>query len=217
MEGIPEKFNYKIHEIGNIINKTIINYNQNQKKIRDNKKIKILILGGSQAAKIFAETLPNIFKRCSNEGVSLEIFQHCMQNQEKQLSLFYKEAKIKFETFTFSENLIEYFSKVNLAITRSGASILAELTNCNIPFVSVPLPTAADNHQLKNAIYYQQKNYSFLIEEKDLKTELYSLIKEIYNNNELLENIINNQRQHSDKNVYNNINENLKNTFNEKN
>ena len=217
LEGIPEKFNYKIREIGNIINKTIINYNQNQKKIRDNKKIKILILGGSQAAKIFAETLPNIFKRCSNEGVSLEIFQHCMQNQEKQLSLFYKEAKIKFETFTFSENLIEYFSKVNLAITRSGASILAELTNCNIPFVSVPLPTAADNHQLKNAIYYQQKNYSFLIEEKDLKTELYSLIKEIYNNNELLENIINKQRQHSDKNVYNNINKNLKNTFNEKN
>ena len=216
LEGIPEKFNYKIREIGNIINKTIINYNQNQKKIRDNKKIKILILGGSQAAKIFAETLPNIFKRCSNEGVSLEIFQHCMQNQEKQLSLFYKKAKIKFETFTFSENLIEYFSKVNLAITRSGASILAELTNCNIPFVSVPLPTAADNHQLKNAIYYQQKNYSFLIEEKDLKTELYSLIKEIYNNNELLENIINKQRQHSDKNVYNNINENLKNTFNEK-
>ena len=60
------------------------------------------------------------------------------------------------------------------------------------------------------------KKIILLIEEKDLKTELYSLIKEIYNNNELLENIINKQRQHSDKNVYNNINENLKNTFNEK-
>ena len=36
LEGIPEKFNYKIREIGNIINKTIINYNQNQKDTHAN-------------------------------------------------------------------------------------------------------------------------------------------------------------------------------------
>ena len=29
-----------------------------------NKNIKILILGGSQAAKVFAEKLPSIFKEC---------------------------------------------------------------------------------------------------------------------------------------------------------
>ena len=35
--------------------------------------------------------------------------------------------------------------------------MLAELTNANIPFISVPLPSSADNHQLKNAIYYEKK------------------------------------------------------------
>ena len=39
--------------------------------------------------------------------------------------------------------------------------MLAELTNANIPFISVPLPSSADNHQLKNAIYYQKKNLHF--------------------------------------------------------
>ena len=78
----------------------------------------------------------------------------------KALSYFMKN-KIEFETFNFKDNLIEYFNKVNLAITRSGSSMLAELINANIPFISVPLPTSADNHQLKNAIYYQKKLFLF--------------------------------------------------------
>ena len=35
--------------------------------------------------------------------------------------------------------------------------MLAELTNAKIPFISVPLPSSADNHQLKNAILLQKK------------------------------------------------------------
>ena len=44
--------------------------------------------------------------------------------------------------------------------------MLAELINVKIPFISVPLPSSADNHQLKNAIYYEKNQYSYLIEEK---------------------------------------------------
>ena len=75
--------------------------------------------------------------------------------------------------------MIDYFSKIDLAITRSGSSILAELTNANIPFISIPLPSSADNHQFKNAEYYQRKNFAFLVEEKDLNSLLLSLIKDI--------------------------------------
>ena len=80
--------------------------------------------------------------------------------------------------------------------------MLAELTNANIPFISVPLPSSADNHQLKNASYYQKNNLSFLIEEKDLNTKLYNLINDICQNRSLLNKIKMNQRQYSDKNVY---------------
>ena len=80
---------------------------------------------------------------------------------------------INFEIFNFSNNITEYFSKINLAITRSGSSMLAELINAKIPFISVPLPSSADDHQLKNAIYYEKKGYSYLIEEKDLNAKLF--------------------------------------------
>ena len=209
LEGIPKKFNGKIIEIGNIIKKEIINIPKKKTNIPF-QKINLLILGGSQAAKTFAQILPNIFSECVNQGIDLRIYQQCLPNQNEELKQFYQKKDIEFQIFNFSENIIDYFLKANLAITRSGSSILAELTNANIPFISVPLPSSADNHQLKNANYYKRKKLAFLIEEVDLKNNLLHLIKEIYKNNLILDEIIKNQSQYSDKNVYNNIDKILK-------
>ena len=217
LQGIPKKYEHKIFESGNILKKEIISLTETNPKKIDLRQIRILILGGSQAAKIFAEILPNIFRDCSNMGIPLKIYQHCLPSQNEKLKLFYEKAKIDFEIFNFSNDLTEYFLKVNLAITRSGSSMLAELTNVNIPFISIPLPSAADNHQLINADFYQNKNLSFLIEEKDLNKKLLQLIREIYQDQSILDNIVKNQRQYSDKNVYNNIDQALKEIINEKN
>ena len=217
LEGIPKKYSYKIIEIGNIIKKEILNSSDTNVDSKNYKKINILVIGGSQAAKIFAEKLPNIFKTCSSRGVPLKIFQHCLPKQNYELKIFYEKNNIEFETFNFTNQLEQYFSRVNLAITRSGSSILAELTNAKIPIISVPLPSSADNHQLKNANFYQSKGLAFLIEEKDLNSKLSDLILNIYENKDILKKIIDDQRQHSDKNVYNNINQLLKKIFNEKN
>ena len=103
-----------------------------------------------------------------------------------------------------------------MAITRSGSSVLAELTNANIPFISIPLPPSVDNHQLKNATYYKNKNFSFLVEEKDLNAKLFNLLKEIYENISKLDEISANQKHYSDKHVYKNIDKVLDKILNEK-
>ena len=95
--------------------------------------------------------------------------------------------------------------------------MLAELSNCNIPFVSVPLPSSADNHQLKNALYYEKKNFAFLIEEKDLNDKLIYLIKEIYEDSSKLEKLTKNLSQFSDIKVYENINQELEKIVDAKN
>ena len=217
LEGVPKKYLDKVYVIGNIINKEIINFKNNNSIVPVSHKINILVLGGSQAAKIFAETLPEIFLKCSNQGIPIKVYQHCLFSQTDQLLSFYKKNKIDSEIFNFKNNLLDFFSKVNLAITRSGSSVLAELTNANIPFISIPLPSSADNHQLKNAIYYENKNYGLLVEEKDINDKLFKLILEIYREKTKINNILLSQRQYSDKNVYNDISKILKEIINEKN
>tara|TARA_B100000965_G_scaffold406151_1_gene443543 strand:+ start:84 stop:872 length:789 start_codon:yes stop_codon:yes gene_type:complete len=209
LKGIPEKYEKKICEIGNIIRKEILNFQANTEINLKDEKLSILILGGSQAAKIFAEELPEIFKKCKEAKISFKIYQQCLPEQNDLLIKFYKKLNIEFEIFNFTQEIISYFSKVNLAITRSGSSMLAELVNVKIPFISVPLPTSADNHQLKNAIYYEKKEYSYLIEEKNLNRELFLLIKQISDNKSLLNRMIKKQKEYSDKEVYKKIDEQI--------
>ncbi len=215
LEGISEKYHKKVCEIGNIIRKEILNFKIKSDFSQNDKKLKILILGGSQAAKIFAEKLTKIFKECNEAKIPLKIYQQCLPEQNKFLTSFYGDLNIDFEIFNFSNNILDYFSKINLAITRSGSSMLAELINAQIPFISVPLPSSADDHQLKNAIYYEKNGYSYLIEEKNLNTKLFQLIKKISEDKSLLSQITSKQKQYSDKSVYENIDKQINKIINE--
>ena len=206
LEGIPDKYKNKITVIGNLVREEIIKNRISSDKKEEFNNLKILILGGSQAAKVFAEQLPPIFEKIKNSEIPIKIYQQCQKYQNNQLSEFYKKAEIEHELFNFTNNIIEYYLKSNLVITRAGASVLGELININIPFISIPLPSSADNHQYKNAEFYSKKGYGYLLEEKDIKNKLYDLISNILEDKTSIKNILSNQRQYSDKNIFKNLN-----------
>ena len=112
---------------------------------------------------------------------------------------------------------MNYYNKANLVITRAGASVLGELINVNIPFISIPLPTSKDNHQLKNAEFYEKKGYGYLMEEKDIKDKLKNLIISIFNDKSSLENILLKQKNYSDKDIFKNLDILIDKISNEKN
>ena len=218
LEGVREKYDKKKLEIGNLVREEIIFAPITTQENNDTlDHIKILVLGGSQAAKVFAEELPIIFKKLKNSFPSIKIYQQCLKNQNDQLSKFYQNAGIDYEIFNFSDNIMNYFTKINLVISRSGASVLGELVNMNKPFISIPLPTSADDHQLKNAEFYQRKGYGLLLREKEIKDKLFDLINSIFQDKSILNNIISNQRQYSDKDIFRNLNIEIKKITNEKN
>jgi UDP-N-acetylglucosamine--N-acetylmuramyl-(pentapeptide) pyrophosphoryl-undecaprenol N-acetylglucosamine transferase len=216
LEGIPKKFNDKIIEVGNLVREEIINsnYNNQENKIE---KLKILVMGGSQGAKIFAEELPPVFKKLNNLGLNLKIYQQCQKEQTKFLSEFYKNSNIDYEVFNFTNNITNYYSKTNLVVTRSGASVLGELINIKVPFISIPLPTSADNHQLKNAEFYEKKGYGYLLNERDINKKLFSLINSILKDKSSIKKILFNQRQYSDKDIFKNLKILIEKVLNEKN
>ena len=213
LEGVNDRYKEKITEVGNILREEIFNFKKDNFKI-DKKKIHILILGGSQAAKIFAEKIPDILKKCVEANINIKVFQQCLPNQNNFLENMYKENNIEFEIFNFTHNLKKYFSKVDFTITRAGSSMLAELLNCRIPIISIPLPTSADNHQLKNAKFFQKKGYSFLIEEREINEKLLPLIKSVHSNKEILNLMKSKQKLHTDKNVFIRVFDETKNLIN---
>jgi len=217
LEGISEKYRDKVVEVGNIIREEIINASVLNYGSAKFDSLNILVLGGSQAARIFADEFPQIFKKLKDSKIKIKIYQQCHHNQNDQLSNFYEKAQIDFEIFNFTTNIIDYYSKSNFVITRSGASVLGELINFKIPFISIPLPTAADNHQYKNAKFYSKKGFGNFLEEKDIKNKLYELIVSTFNDKSMLKAILFKQRQHSDKDIFKNLNSHIEKILNEKN
>ena len=202
--GIKNKYDHKVVVTGNIIRDEILNFKKNNQFIPE--VLNILVLGGSQAAESFGELLPKVFKQCVKENIKIKVFQQCVETQTEYLNKFYKNLNITFELFNFTYNISEYFLKTELAITRSGSSVTAELINCNIPFISIPYPHASDSHQDKNATYFEKKGYSHSIKETEVNNKLFPLIKSFYKDKKLLDKIIEKQKKHSDKEVFLKIN-----------
>ena len=203
LKGIKNKYKYKVFEVGNIIRQEIIDYESKNEKKLD--YLSFLVLGGSQAAQIFGDKLPKIFEECKKNKISIKIFQQCLPEQTEKLKNIYNQLNIENDIFNFKHNLSEYFSKINIAITRSGSSMLAELLNCNIPIICIPLSTSADNHQLENAKFIKDKGYGFIVEEQNIEKELFSLIDALHKDNEILDGIQKKQKKYSDQNVFKKI------------
>ena len=120
------------------------------------------------------------------------------------------KKKIQHELFNFSFDIKKYYEVADLAISRAGSSALSELLYCKIPTIAVPLKSAADNHQEKNANYFEKKGYCTSIDEDEIDIKLFNFINLAYKDNTILENIKKKQSYHNDKFVLDNINNEIK-------
>ena len=201
IEGIKSKHKDKVKIIGNILRENILNYTKINKEDLIN-RLNILVLGGSQAAKIFAEELPAIFIECKKKNIDIKIYQQCLNEQKLDLQKIYEKNEIDYELFSFTFDVLKYYDQTNLVITRAGSSALAEFLNCNIPIISIPLISSSENHQFKNAQYFMRKGYGFMVEEKDINSKLFDLLHSIHKDKSMLKLIKTNQQKYSDKNVF---------------
>ncbi len=167
LKGISGKFLNKIYLIKPLIRKEIYQYKKNEKKVLDDPK-KILIIGGSQGAKFFDEYITNLIVKLSKIQ-NIKVLQQVINTKSKNnIKDLYQKNLIDHEIFDFDEKLLIKAVTCDLAITRSGASSIAELSYLNIPFVAIPFPYAKDNHQYYNAKFYENNQCCWLIMQKDI-------------------------------------------------
>tara|TARA_Y100001970_G_scaffold159268_1_gene194823 strand:+ start:11646 stop:12734 length:1089 start_codon:yes stop_codon:yes gene_type:complete len=197
--GINPRYKNKVFFSGYFLRKNLFNVKKNDGDY-NTKDLSLLILGGSQSAKIFSKLVPDVLTACKRENIKFKIYQQCRLDDENDLKKNYKENNFNFELFIFSSDLSKYYEKADIAITRSGASSIAELTNSRTPFIAIPLPSSADNHQQENASYFEKKGYCILLNEKDIKRKLFEILKDLNNDRKKLFLMKDKMKQHSDEN-----------------
>jgi UDP-N-acetylglucosamine--N-acetylmuramyl-(pentapeptide) pyrophosphoryl-undecaprenol N-acetylglucosamine transferase len=114
--------------------------------------IHLLILGGSQGARVFSQVVPAAIAMLPEPvRARLRLAQQCRAEDYAAVKDAYDRLGIAADLATFFADVPQRLAKAHLAITRSGASTVAELCAAGRPAILVPYPSAADDHQSANA------------------------------------------------------------------
>jgi UDP-N-acetylglucosamine--N-acetylmuramyl-(pentapeptide) pyrophosphoryl-undecaprenol N-acetylglucosamine transferase len=212
IKNFPSKYISKINVIPALLRKKFYDV----KKAEDiNECINLLVVGGSQGARIFDTLIKNLIIELSNK-YTLKIYQHTNLINFENLNKFYNDNNIDHELFDFNEDISDLMSKANICLTRAGASTLAELIFLNLPFVAIPLPTSKDNHQFENAFFYNKIGCNWILNQNEINDEIITkkLFNIIDNKDEYLDKKIN-MKKFSYQNTWNNINQQIISAINE--
>lgn len=133
-------------------------------------EFRVLIFGGSQGARAINHAVRDLLKE---EPTWRQGIQFVHQTGSKDYAEL-KEAMVDVpgvEVRDFLHDMDQRYLWADLVICRSGASTVAELAAVRKPAILIPLPTAADDHQRKNAESLVAMDAALLLPQSDLSPE----------------------------------------------
>ncbi len=131
--------------------------------------LSILVTGGSQGARIFSEIVPPAVALLPPDlRARIKIVQQCRPEDLDTVTAEYRTAGVDAELSAFFSDMPTRLAACQLAITRSGASTVAELGVAGRPAILVPYPFATDDHQTSNAEAFAQGGGGWVISQRIL-------------------------------------------------
>lgn len=146
--------------------------------LKDN-TLHVLIVGGSLGAQALNQKLPGLLAAVSEpllqqRGLKLAVHHQCGKGNSASVQALYEKADFACEVSDFITDMAAAYKQADCIICRAGALTVAEVAAAGVPALFVPLPTAVDDHQTKNAASLVQAGGALLIAQKDLTEESFS-------------------------------------------
>ena len=165
----------KMTQVGNPIRKEILIGSKEEArellKLRGDKPI-ILFLGGSQGAQRINDMLLVIVDEM------LKDFEIIHQAGDKNFAQANQEAKVVISKerspyyhvvpFFKEPELRHVYAACDFIVSRAGSGSIFEIAALGKPSILIPLPEAAQNHQIQNAYEYANTGAAIVLEEANL-------------------------------------------------
>lgn len=131
----------------------------------------VLVIGGSQGALAINKGIDRLLADFVSNDLQL-IWQTG--------KIFFKKAKEKTNSLSLNQiKVYEFIDRMDLAyaaadivVSRAGAIAISELCLVKKPVIFIPLPSAAEDHQTKNAQALVKQNAAILIKEQNIDNKL---------------------------------------------
>jgi len=123
----------------------------------------ILVVGGSQGASGLNEMILSALPLLA--GRDWQWLHLTGANTFEKVKAAYAARGIKAVVKPFLAEMELALGAATVAVSRAGASSLAEIAAMRLPALLVPYPAAADNHQLSNARAFERTGAAMLLEQ----------------------------------------------------
>src|SRR5580692_6753112 len=133
-----------------------------------NGPLRLLVVGGSQGARVMADIVPGAIERLEPALWSRLILTQQVRGEDMaRVRAVYDRLKISTELAPFFSDLPARLASSHLVVSRSGAGTVAELGAIGRPSILVPLPGAIDQDQFANAGVLVQVNGALRIAQSE--------------------------------------------------
>lgn len=123
----------------------------------------VLVMGGSQGAK----QLNSLVVEAAKAMPGLQ-FLHITGSFDYDRVAELAAGREGYRTLAFCDDMAAAYAACDVAVSRSGASSMTELSSVSMPSILVPYPYAADDHQTANAKVFEQAGAAVLRQESAL-------------------------------------------------
>jgi UDP-N-acetylglucosamine--N-acetylmuramyl-(pentapeptide) pyrophosphoryl-undecaprenol N-acetylglucosamine transferase len=137
----------------------------------DPQKPVLLVTGGSQGASGLNDLVIASLPFLARLAPDLQLFHLTGPNDVEKVKQACAANNIKAVVRPFFAEMHLALGAASAALSRAGASSLAELAAMRVPAILVPFPAAMDNHQYYNAQAFEKNGAAILLEQRGASAE----------------------------------------------
>lgn len=136
--------------------------------------IRILVMGGSQGARILNQTMPAVM---SELGENYQVRHQAGKNNQQEVAAAYQDKQVaQAESFEFIDDVAAAYEWADLLVCRSGALTVSEVSAAGVGAIFIPF-MHKDRQQALNADHLVECGAATMIEQPELTVE--KLVHEI--------------------------------------
>jgi len=183
-EGMEKFFpSHKIIITGNPVRKEIIEIQGKRGEAGSHfslnaEKKTVFVVGGSQGAYSINTCIEMLLPMLKENRVQL-LWQTGRNFEQRAKDACQKIGYVNVKVVDFIQRMDLAYALADLVISRAGAIAIAELAAVSKPVIFIPLPTAAEDHQMKNARRLEAKEAAMVIIDQEAKEKLPALLLQL--------------------------------------
>ncbi len=146
------------------------------------RKFRVLVFGGSQGARAINKVVGEALTSDKSWYSDIEFVHQVGKSDIEWAKSVYSGVDENIKYFQFLDDMEARYAWCDLVVCRGGISTISELAAAQRAGVIIPLPSAADNHQQKNAETLVNANSAQMVLQKDFNADSFKKIILDYKN-----------------------------------